>query len=73
MKYSKTNPIEKLHPGEPFFFIRAADIHSFPAILFYASQLEASGDESGANEVRGIAKAAKQWQAENFDKVKAPD
>lgn len=72
-KYQNQNPLEKLHPDEPFFFIRAADIHSKTAVLNYACQLKASGDVEGSREVRAIADAIEDWQKANPEKVKAPD
>ena len=73
MKYQNVNPLEKLHPGEPWFFIRAQDIHAAATIQSYASMLNASGDTKGAREVYAIAGTVSQWQIANPDKVKLPD
>ena len=73
MKYKNVNPIDKLHPGEPYFFIRAQDSHSYVAVMNYSCQLKASGDIKGSREVRAIADAIEDWQKANPDKVKLPD
>ena len=72
-KYADTNPLQKLHPGEPYFLIRAQDKFSPAAITHYATLLAASGDHQGATECRSIAKAVRSWQQTNPDKVKHPD
>ncbi len=73
MKYDGVNPLEKLHPGEPFFFIRAQDIYAPAAVMSYASLLRASGDHPGALAVRNVVDHMLEWQEENREKVKKPD
>jgi hypothetical protein len=71
-KYKDINPIGKLHDGEPYFFIRAQDIHAPYAVRQYA---EAVGilDPKGMIECREFADVMEKWQDENPDKVKQPD
>ena len=73
MKYLNQNPLEKLHPGEPYFFIRAQDGLAYVAVMNYSCQLKAAGDVVGSREVRAIADAIEDWQKANPDKVKLPD
>lgn len=73
MKYHKTNPIEKLHPGEPWFFIRSTDRFAPAAVQAYATMLGANGDKDGAAECMAISHEIIQWQKANPDKVKHPD
>ena len=73
MKYKNCNPIEKLHPGEPYFFIRGQDSLAVSTIMTYSCALQAAGDIKGAREIRAIADAFQDWQRENKDKVKLPD
>ncbi len=39
-KYTGINPLDRLHPGEPYFFIRAQDRFSVEAIYDYALLLK---------------------------------
>ena len=86
-KYAGINPLERLHKGEPFFFIRAQDKLSVSAVieyshlLRYASTNAALGNDQDlsyslkkqADEVLSYAQRFKAWQQENPDKVKYPD
>lgn len=71
-KYEGINPIEKLHEGEPYFFLRAQDIHSTFAVRQYA---EAVGvlNPKAKEECIAFANRMEKWQDENPDKVKQPD
>lgn len=73
MKYLNQNPLDKLHPGEPYFFVRAQDIHALETVRGYAASLHDAGDYAGCNEVHKIADAMMDWQKANPDKVKHPD
>ncbi len=73
MKYDGINPLDKLHEGEPYFFVRAQDIHSAPIVQSYAVMLGSHGDNCGAQAVMGMVDKINQWQRENPDKVKQPD
>lgn len=73
MKYDGINPLSKLHPGEPYFFIRGQDILAPEAIIHYAYSLKQKGDEAGFKEVREIADKVFDWQLENPSLVKMPD
>lgn len=46
MKYQGKNPLEKLHPGEPYFFIRAQDSLSSESVQHYASLLKRESDKA---------------------------
>jgi hypothetical protein len=72
-KYENENPLDKLHPGEPYFFIRAQDIHSAPIVQIYACMLRSKGDDRGANNVMQMVERINQWQEDHPDKVKNPD
>ena len=73
MKYSNRNPFEKLADDEPWFFIRAKDALSVPAVLHYASLLANIGDLTAARAVADLAEEFKTWQNKNKDKVRNPD
>jgi len=73
MKYQNRNPIEKLHPGEPYFFIRGQDSLAVMTVLNYSYALKAAGDMKGSREVRAIADAIEDWQKANRKRVKLPD
>ena len=87
MKYESVNPLEKLHSGEPYFFLRAQDRLSLVAIYAYRDALkEASArafidgtqhesDEliKGALGVLRVIEKFYEWQDANPDKVKLPD
>lgn len=72
-KYQGINPLAKLLPDEPFFFIRGRDIHAISAVRSYASMRNADRDIAGSRDCYAIAAAMKDWQAANPDKVKRPD
>jgi hypothetical protein len=86
-KYAGINPLERLHKGEPWFFIRAQDKLSVAAVIEYShllrhesvnSSLRGDKDLSDsldkqADEVLAYAQKFKDWQRENPDKVKLPD
>lgn len=72
-KYSNTNPLEKLHEGEPFFFLRAQDKLAPAIVLAYAEALEMCGDAQGSMECSEIAEQMINWQEANPDKIKLPD
>jgi hypothetical protein len=72
-KYENENPLQKLHEGEPYFFLRSQDIHAPEAVRAYAEFLCDSGDIYGGNECYKFANRMERWQDENRDKVKNPD
>ena len=86
-KYQDVNPLERLHPGEPYFFIRAQDKLSVDAVRHYShllaeESMKALGrgeDELAyslniqSNEVIGFAHKFLDWQEEHPEKVKLPD
>lgn len=72
-KYVNKNPLEKLHDGEPYFFLRSQDIHAPQSVRFYAELLLDAGDERGSNECNNFADSMESWQDANRDKVKEPD
>ncbi len=73
MKYLNSNPLDKLHDGEPYFFVRAADELALPSLLAYIDQLLNEGDNDGADEVDKIVGAFYKWRKENPTLVKKPD
>jgi len=73
MKYLNENPIEKLHPEEPYFFIRGQDKLSVESVQAYAGLLLKEGLIAQYAEVYEIVKAMERWQRVNPDKVKLPD
>lgn len=73
MKYENTNPLEKLHPGEPYFFIRSTDAHAYGAVRDYAARIQHAGDNKGALECMAFADRIKAWQTDNPHLVKEPD
>ena len=86
-KYAGQNPLTRLHPDEPYFFIRAQDRLSTAAVIEYShllrheslnASLRGAYDLSDslikqADEVLAYAQKFKDWQRENPDKVKLPD
>ena len=66
MKYD-SNPLEKLHPGEPFFFIRAQDVFSPAAVQAYATISRQH------KELHPVIDAFREWQRANAHLVKIPD
>lgn len=86
-KYHEKNPLEKLHEGEPFFFLRAQDRLAPDAVRAYADLLKRESDKASAegDQVRadgllkqslGVLRAARafmEWQVDNPSMVKLPD
>lgn len=67
MKYDHIDPRSKLHPGEPYFFIRAQDVFSPAAVQAYASISQRH------KSIHPIIEAFVAWQKANPEKVKLPD
>ena len=44
--YATVNPIKELHPGEPFFFIRAQDKLSVDAVVNYGQLLQREANKA---------------------------
>lgn len=72
-KYEGKNPLAKLHPGEPYFFLRAQDQDAPEAVLTYAETQERNGNHQAAQECRDFADRMTDWQTENPDLVKPAD
>ncbi len=86
-KYAGINPLERLHPGEPYFFIRAQDKLSVDAVTEYSYLLRREANKAAvrdeydlsdslnkqADEVLEYAEKFRDWQRENNDLVKLPD
>ena len=86
-KYQGINPLERLHPNEPWFFIRAQDRLSTAAVIEYShllrhesvnASLRGDHDLSDslskqADEVLEFSQRFKDWQRSNSDLVKYPD
>ena len=86
-KYAGINPLERLHPNEPWFFIRAQDRLSTAAVIEYShllrhesvnASLRGDHDLSDslskqADEVLEFSQRFKDWQRNNSDLVKYPD
>jgi hypothetical protein len=86
-KYYGINPLEKLHPDEPFFFIRAQDKLSVSAVLGYSELLQREADkayqsgdirlwESLSDQAAQVANYSRQfleWQIVHPEFVKLPD
>jgi hypothetical protein len=65
---------KKLHPGEPWFAIRAQDANAVPTLLAYAIWLHYhDGNKTASDDIVMFAKKFEAWQTENPDKVKPPD
>lgn len=74
MKYPDLHAaIDKLHPGEPCFLLRAQDLLAPDAVFFYVSRLKQEGKVEAAKECEAFAFAMKSWQMDNLDKAKLPD
>lgn len=71
-KYENTNPLEKLHEGEPYFFLRAQDIRAPYAVHEYAKAVAVMDPKAG-EELHEFALRMELWQDENPDKVKQPE
>ena len=86
-KYEGLNPLERLHEGEPWFFIRAQDRFSVAAVRGYAEGLYAAALDRAdhgeadlaahlheqAQEVLALVVHMYEWQEANQDLVKIPD
>ena len=86
-KYKDENPLERLNPGEPYFFIRAKDRLSVDAVIEYSHLLRREANKASARnefdlsdslnqqakEVLEFAQNFVDWQHENSDLVKYPD
>ena len=86
-KYQGINPLERLHPGEPWFFVRGQDRLSVAAVIEYSHLLRYEATNSSlrgdydlsdslskqADEVLEFARMFKDWQENNSDLVKYPD
>ena len=72
-KYDGKNPLEKLHDGEPYFFLRAQDRLAPDAVREYSSQLMRNGDYDGADECMKVAIRMLKWQGKNPATVKMQD
>jgi hypothetical protein len=86
-KYADVNPLTRLNPGEPFFFIRAQDKLSVDAVVEYSHLLRRESNKAivrndydvsdslkkQADEVLEYAEKFVDWQRENNDLVKFPD
>ena len=86
-KYQGINPLERLHPNEPWFFIRAQDKLSVAAVIEYSHLLRHESVNSSlrgdnelsdslskqADEVLEFAQTFADWQRNNSDLVKYPD
>jgi len=86
-KYQGVNPLERLHPDEPWFFIRAQDRLSPSAVVAYSELLQAEAEKAylkddirlweslsdQATQVAGFARQFIEWQQEHPEFVKLPD
>ena len=86
-KYQGINPLQRLHEGEPYFFIRAQDKLSVLAVIEYSHLLRYEATNSSlrgdhdlsdslskqADEVLEFSQRFKDWQRDNSDLVKYPD
>jgi hypothetical protein len=86
-KYADENPLSRLNPGEPFFFIRGQDKLSVDAVVEYSHLLRRESNKAvlrkdydlsdsldkQAKEVLAYAEKFMDWQEENSDLVKFPD
>lgn len=84
MKYDNVNPIEKLHEGEIYFFLRAQDKLAPKAVQAYAHELIKASDMEEdphrrndlykqAIECMSMAARMLDWQLDHKDLVKLPD
>lgn len=74
MKYPDLHAaIDKLHPGEPCFLLRAQDLLAPDAVLEYAFRLKAEGRDQDFKDVVAFAKSMSQWQHDNPTLAKMPD
>jgi hypothetical protein len=87
MKYQGKNPLEKLHEGEPYFFIRAQDALSSESVQHYASLLKRESDKAyqSGEDAKGaellkqsigvlrVGSMFQDWQSDHPELVKLPD
>jgi len=85
-KYRGQNPIERLHEGEPYFFIRGQDSLSSEAVATYADLLKRESDKAlakGQHELSSLmlkqsiavmqmASEFVDWQQDHRNLVKLP-
>jgi hypothetical protein len=86
-KYQDENPLERLHPNEPFFFVRAQDLLSFDTVAEYAHLLTKAAGQAMRDGKQDLAQSLGEqaaqvsiyalefldWQKSNPDKVHYPD
>lgn len=86
-KYAGINPLERLHKGEPYFFVRGQDRLSIDIVIEYSHLLRREANKASmrneydlsdsltkqAEEVLEFAQDFADWQKENSDLVKFPD
>lgn len=72
-KYLNENPFEKLHAGEPWFFLRAQDKLSIQALQEYKHLLYVEGLDEASDSIWDLMQEFAKWQKKNPDKVKLPD
>ena len=86
-KYKGINPLERLHEGEPYFFIRAQDRLSPSAVVAYSELLQGEAEKAylkndirlweslsdQASQVAGFAREFLEWQKDHPEFVKLPD
>lgn len=86
-KYEGINPFAKLHPNEPWFFLRAQDRLSVDTVIAYSKLLQIESNSAAqrgeddlalslandACQVMCFAHKFVDWQQANPDKVKLPD
>ena len=87
-KYDGIDPLAKLHPGEPFFFVRAQDRLATSALIAYYEHMEKVASErlnenlkdeigqSLINQTQDILRLLgdfSQWQIDHLDLIKFPD
>ncbi len=86
-KYDGINPLERLHPDEPWFFVRGQDRLSVEAVRAYSVILQYESDKAfvrgekelgesllaQSGEVSLFAHKFLDWQEANEDLVKYPD
>ena len=86
-KYDGINPLNRLHEGEPWFFVRGQDKLSVDIVIEYSHLLRREANKAAmrndydlsdsltkqAEEVLEFAQDFADWQKENNDLVKYPD
>ena len=72
VKYDPEKPIvEHLHPGEPYFLIRAQDALSTDTLLAYA--MHASRHGLDPQPIFAVMVQFAEWQINNRERIKLPD